>query len=187
MIRVSHIFIYPPQFYADKNSCQIAKKNPLQELPQGYDLWVCHRYHKDTLNINGEIFKPAKLNEEDKPKYHRRDYYIYGHKNGCFRSHADVLPHLLYLAFDSTDLHANCVCLLCAGDKLSNDINNAGGAKDSKNQKRKEQTWSNIEHAGERRDGKHNPSRDVCLIIRLTSLQLQLLRSSANPRRESSI
>lgn len=84
----------------------------LKELPEGYVLW--ERVKVDTKRSG----QPKKGNEPAGAVL-RQDAYLYGHPDGRlkrFRSPAEFLPHLLWLATDKEGDTANCSCRFCSLD-----------------------------------------------------------------------
>lgn len=107
---------------------------------------MTHHYHQDTKVLNGPTLK----SKTDKTLTHRRDFYLYGHRAGKFRSLDDFLPHLLWLAFDTTELSVNCACILCSGKDLTDHLKQQG--VDINNSNRARQTLTNIHFARARKE-----------------------------------
>ena len=77
----------------------------LRDFPENYTLWTHSR------NV-----VTSKAKKEGK---RRADAYLYGHPNGPsgrYRSPAEFLPHLMWLATDETADRNNCGCKLCFSD-----------------------------------------------------------------------
>ena len=77
----------------------------LRDFPENYTLWTHSR------NV-----VTSKVKKEGK---RRADAYLYGHPNGPsgrYRSPAEFLPHLMWLATDESADRNNCGCKLCFSD-----------------------------------------------------------------------
>jgi hypothetical protein len=97
----------------------------LAAFPENYRLFE-HRRAANNPNVvvkqaeaeNSEVKEPS---VEGKVPNDRRDVYLYGHPQGRkkrFRSPAEFLPHLIWLATDESGDRENCSCKLCTPDEM---------------------------------------------------------------------
>ncbi|KAK2627674.1 hypothetical protein QTJ16_002320 [Diplocarpon rosae] len=84
----------------------------LKELPEGYELWEHLKYKVTYRMVDGK-------RKQSNGNFERQDAYLYGHPQGRkkrYRSPADFLPHLLWLAVDKEGDSKNCSCKVCSPD-----------------------------------------------------------------------
>ena len=86
---------------------------------------VVDEYMLAAFPENYRLFEHRRVSSLENPNARgpsdRRDVYLYGHPQGRkkrFRSPADFLPHLLWLAMDESGDPENCSCKLCTPEDM---------------------------------------------------------------------
>ncbi|EKD17436.1 transcription-silencing protein Clr2 [Drepanopeziza brunnea f. sp. 'multigermtubi' MB_m1] len=107
-----------------KDNKELKRRNwILKELPEGYELWEHLKYKVTYRTVNGK-------EKQTDGNFERQDAYLYGHPQGRkkrYRSPADFLPHLLWLAVDKEGDSKNCSCKVCSPDASDEQMDEVKG------------------------------------------------------------